>query len=111
MRLNTFQNSARNNNWATSCPRLVPEFEQQSGIGFVIQSPSAPASTLHEKTLEFLSNEVTRLAEMSPDNYAQNQEGLVAQVLEKGQKISAVGLGGTGQTWMRDTVTLMGTNN
>lgn len=64
-----------------------PEFEQQSGIGFVIQSPSAPASTLHEKTLEFLSNEVTRLAEMSPDNYAQNQEGLVAQVLEKDKNL------------------------
>jgi secreted Zn-dependent insulinase-like peptidase len=30
---------------------------------------------------------VTRLAEMSPDNYAQNQEGLVAQVLEKDKNL------------------------
>jgi len=64
-----------------------PEFEQQGGLGFVIQSPSAPADALHQKTLEFLEGEVTRLADMSPEDYAQNQEGLIAQVLEKDKNL------------------------
>ena len=64
-----------------------PEFEQQGGLGFVIQSPSAPADALHQKTLEFLAGEVIRLADMSPEDYAQNQEGLIAQVLEKDKNL------------------------
>jgi secreted Zn-dependent insulinase-like peptidase len=64
-----------------------PEFEQQGGLGFVIQSPSAPAAALHQKTLEFLSGQVTRLTDMTPEDYAQNQEGLIAQVLEKDKNL------------------------
>ncbi|MDO7571593.1 MAG: hypothetical protein MUQ99_04310, partial [Pseudomonadales bacterium] len=47
----------------------------------------APADALHQKTLEFLEGEVTRLADMSPEDYAQNQEGLIAQVLEKDKNL------------------------
>lgn len=62
-------------------------FEQHSGLRFIIQSPSAPAAALHEKTLEFLTAQTERLANMTEDEYAENQQGLIAQLLEKDKNL------------------------
>ena len=64
-----------------------PEFERQSGLGFVIQSPSAPASALISKTLEFLKGEVSRVKTMTPESYSENQQGLVSSLLEKDKNL------------------------
>jgi secreted Zn-dependent insulinase-like peptidase len=64
-------------------------FEERSGLRFIIQSPSATAETLYEKTIEFLKAQAPRLADMSPEDYAENQEGLIAQLLERDKNLGS----------------------
>jgi protease-3 len=44
---------------------------------------------LHEKTIEFLKAQAPRLADMSPEDYAENQEGLIAQLLERDKNLGS----------------------
>lgn len=64
-----------------------PEFERQSGLGFVIQSPSAPANALISKTVEFLQGEVARVKAMTPESFSENQQGLVSSLLKKDKNL------------------------
>jgi len=76
--------------FATAYPML-----EQGGMALIVQSPKTPSNVLMSDSQAFLTDFLTTLENMTDEEYAAHQQGLMSKLLKKPQNLSEK----TGRFW------------
>ena len=68
---------------------IQAEYENQGGVGFVIQSPVASAQTLVDRTTQFLDWQREALTSLEAEAFSEAKAGLIAEILEKDKNLGS----------------------
>jgi secreted Zn-dependent insulinase-like peptidase len=68
---------------------IQAEFENQGGVGFVIQSPVASSQELVRRTQAFLAEQRQSLEEMTEPAFEEAKAGLIAELLERDKNLGS----------------------
>ena len=68
---------------------IQAEFENQGGVGFVIQSPVASSQELVRRTQAFLAEQRHSLEEMTTPAFEEAKAGLIAELLERDKNLGS----------------------
>ena len=79
---------------------IQAEYENQGGVGFVIQSPVASAQTLVDRTTQFLDRQREALTSLEEEAFSEAKAGLIAEILEKDKNLGSR----AGRYWSRPII-------